>query len=146
MPKFDFCPDLWERSALIGGVKQSELVCCHCPLYLWHWQFWCVWSWVLLRWATMARRAKQYQLQRQVCCDPASHWEIRLTLPPAFSYSACQKLVCPLWTRRMSSSGVFLWREVWYMFTKLLRVGPKFTTRFEVRGNKHSSLLTYWIS
>ena len=32
MPKFDFCPDLGERSSLIGSVKQSELVCCHCAL------------------------------------------------------------------------------------------------------------------
>lgn len=35
----------------------------------------------------------------------ASHREIRLTHPPAFSYSACQNLVCPLWTQRLSRSS-----------------------------------------
>ncbi len=66
--------------------------------------------------AALTRGAKPYQIQRQVCCDPASHREIRLTLPPAFSHSACQELVCHLWTQRMSSTGLYVRRKLWYMF------------------------------
>lgn len=45
------------EGSLIGNVKQSETAGCQCPLYLWQWQVWCVWGWVLLCWAAVTRRA-----------------------------------------------------------------------------------------
>lgn len=74
-----------------------------------------------LGFAVLSRSDQKGQLWRQICCDPASHREIRLTLPPALLYSACQTLLCPLWTQKMSMnrSALFLWSGQWSMFTKL---------------------------
>lgn len=113
------------EGSLIGNVKQSAAACCQCCMYSWQWQLGCVW--LSLRRATMTRRAESRRLWRQVCCDPASHREIRLTLPPALLFSACQKLVCPLWTRSTSSSRLFLWGGWRSVFTKLLLGAPKWS-------------------
>ena len=46
---------LSEVPSLIRGVEHSALVCCHCPLCLWQWHVWCVWSWAFLSRAPTAR-------------------------------------------------------------------------------------------
>lgn len=68
----------------------------------------------------MTSRAEQYQPRRQVCCDPASHAEIRLTPPPAFSNSACQKLVHP----PLNSEDELQGRELEKTSEKLLGSAP----------------------
>lgn len=49
--------------------------------------------------AALTRRAESHQLQRQVCCDPASRTEVRLTTSPAISRFICQQCVRCLWAQ-----------------------------------------------
>lgn len=135
MPKFDFCPDLWERSSLIGRVKQSELVCCHCPLYLWQWQVWCClrlgFCWAERRWPggpssiSSSDRSAVIQLHTEKLdwhFLPHSHIPHAKSLSSPFELGGWAAVVC------------ILRKGLWCMFTKLLsvRVAPKFTATIEV--------------